>query len=87
MEIVTSTLMKQRAAEAFQRREVLKSTDDFDIYALPEGLMSHLVLFLWKEGKNFPENAVPRAFLMPVVIENRDGYLWEKEAALAYSGS
>ena len=77
----------QRLAEdAFAQNKVLRSTDDFQIHELPQGSsMDGYVLFLWGEGKDFPPDRVPPGHLIiPVDVDGRKGYLWLKEAAMAY---
>lgn len=85
MSVLTSEQMQQRAAEALKQDTVLKSTPDFDVLALPAGFMEHLVLFLWKEGRDFAPGQLPRDYLFPVQLDGRQGYLWGKEAALAFN--
>ena len=85
-DIHTSELMQQRAADALTQGTVLKTGNGFVVYALPAGFMDHLALLLWEEGKDFSPSAVPRDFLLPVPLEGRQGYLWGKDAALAFNG-
>ncbi|MFH1277003.1 MAG: hypothetical protein ABIK65_01275 [Candidatus Eisenbacteria bacterium] len=85
MPLRVSQHLVERAAEAFRSGKTLKSADDFEIFEMPDrrnGDPDTRVLFLWKEGRDFPK--FPTGFLLPVSIESRRGYLWNRAMALAY---
>jgi len=85
--IQTSQQALSIARTVTQNNEVLATATDFEVLKLPQGELGHLVLLLFKSGKDFSKAEMPQDVLIPVELDGRKGYLWAQEAALQFAAS
>lgn len=85
--IITSAEAKRIAEQAFEAGLIIKQTDTFALYQLPQGktsLLGNYMLMVFFAGYDFPEGKVTDGLVIPVDIKGRHGYLLEESVAKNY---
>jgi hypothetical protein len=86
--IIVSEFIKGFAFDVYKSGTPKKSTPEFDIFELPSGFLDHLALILFKEGRDFHPGTVPtETLIIPVTINNRQGYMLDKKIAFSYNST
>ncbi|PIS42498.1 MAG: hypothetical protein COT24_03170 [Candidatus Kerfeldbacteria bacterium CG08_land_8_20_14_0_20_40_16] len=85
-DVLVSEEMKKQAQEAVQANQVLRSTDRFEVYQMPQGDLDHMALVLFRKGYDADPDEINGNLFIPVEIDGRKGYLLETETAMAYNG-
>lgn len=73
--------MLELAKASVERQQVISSTETFEVYEMAENsTMQGYVLVLYFAGKDIPaENMPEAALILPVKIDDRNGYLMHKD--------
>lgn len=88
MTINTSEATLSAAQEVLKHNDIVRTTDAFEVYAVPATLpsFSAYALLLFKAGFNPPEENVPQdTMIIPITVNGRKGYFIDSAVANSYN--
>ncbi len=78
--------MLELAQKVFADKDIVRETEHFQVFRIPQGFMDQNALLVWRAGKDFSPTELPGdAYLIPVDLDDRKGYLVGKAFAMQFT--